>query len=376
MNDVAPLTTDAVPPATDMTRAPERVFRIEMLPAYEGDCLLVTWGDATSPHRLLIDGGRKGTHPAAAARLKSLPADQRELELLVVTHVDADHVEGVLEIIRDRTFPVTFKDVWFNGYVHLLDRGLETYGPKQGELLSSMLRKQGRTWNGAFSGRSVEIDHDPGTLVMPGDLRLTILAPDRAKLEALIPEWDKECRKAGLVKGVDGWREVPEGFERYGPIDIAKEGDSTSEMDPSEANGASIVLMAEFAEKRAILAGDAHPDLLATSLRALGHGEPYPVHAFKLPHHGSRFNVSIELIKAVSCARFLVSSNGSLHNHPHSEAMSRVIKHGGQPEIVFNYRSDESLVWERPSWKRTWGYRTRYPDAEHNGTIAVDLLET
>ena len=72
------------------------IFRIELLPARHGDCLLLEYGDAARPHRVLIDGGPIGAYGALSQRLAALPDDERELELLVITHVDGDHIEGCL----------------------------------------------------------------------------------------------------------------------------------------------------------------------------------------------------------------------------------------------------------------------------------------
>jgi hypothetical protein len=35
------------------------IFRIDMLPGREGDCLWIEYGDEDRPRRILIDGGRK-----------------------------------------------------------------------------------------------------------------------------------------------------------------------------------------------------------------------------------------------------------------------------------------------------------------------------
>ena len=75
-------------------------FRIDMLPARRGDCLWIEYGDPTQPHRLLIDGGTGGTRRTIAKRLRDLPPDQRRLDLLVITHVDADHIAGMLELLE------------------------------------------------------------------------------------------------------------------------------------------------------------------------------------------------------------------------------------------------------------------------------------
>src|SRR4051794_19930365 len=95
------------------------LFRIDMLPGREGDCLWIEYGDPKRPHRILVDGGRQSTYVTLKKRFASLPPDEREFELLVLSHVDADHIEGLLKLIRDPDLPIRFKDVWFNGERHL-----------------------------------------------------------------------------------------------------------------------------------------------------------------------------------------------------------------------------------------------------------------
>lgn len=90
-----------------------------MLPAREGDCLWIEYGDEKRPRRVLIDGGRQSTYAILRQRFAVLPAEQSEFELLILSHVDADHIEGFLKLVADPELPVRFKDVWFNGRYHL-----------------------------------------------------------------------------------------------------------------------------------------------------------------------------------------------------------------------------------------------------------------
>src|SRR6267378_495413 len=107
-----------------------------MLPAREGDCLWIRYGEADKPRQILIDGGRAATGKELKARIANLPANQVTFELLIVTHVDRDHIEGVLGLLEDPKLSLRFRDIWFNGYDHLMNVSLETFGALQGERLS------------------------------------------------------------------------------------------------------------------------------------------------------------------------------------------------------------------------------------------------
>src|SRR6185436_15979126 len=109
------------------------IFRIELLPARHGDCLLLEYGDAARPHRVLIDGGPIGAYGTLSQRLAALPADERELELLVITHVDGDHIEGCLKLLNHREL-ATFRDIWFNGWPHIAQPLKEPPPPRPGAI--------------------------------------------------------------------------------------------------------------------------------------------------------------------------------------------------------------------------------------------------
>ncbi|MBZ2194684.1 ComEC/Rec2 family competence protein [Occultella gossypii] len=357
-----------------------RTFAVEMLPAREGDCLLVSWGDVDHPHRLLIDAGRAGTRRAIRDRFAAASPDERRLELLIVTHVDRDHIEGVLPLLSDPDPPITFRDVWFNGYHHLHDGRIETFGPVQGERLTRLLERPDTSWNGAFGGRSVEVTHAPEPVTLAGGLTLRVLAPDRDDLERLIPVWERECRRARLTPGGEESTavdiEAPLGYESFGPIDVPGLAAVPYIPDPSEANGSSIVVLAEYEGRRVLLAADAHAETLVRALAPLAAesgSRRVMLDAVKVPHHGSRHNLSRELVALLESPRLLISTNGAHHQHPHDVALARILADGGQPHLVFNYRTAQTLVWDDDTLRAQWLYTTSYPPAGQDGTNAVDL---
>ena len=355
------------------------IFRIEMLPAGQGDCLWIEYGDPNHPHRVLVDGGLVGTYPEIRRRMQALPQDQRQFDLLIVTHVDSDHIRGVLKLLTEGEVDVAFDDIWFNGYQHLRETDFEEFGPVEGERLTTRLLAPDLPWNCEFEARAVKIP-DAGALPereLAGGMKLTLLSPGSEKLLELHPVWEEACREAGL----DPNREpeevvVPPGFEIMGPVDVEELAGSPFAGDSREANGSSIAVLAEFDGRRALLAGDAHPDLLLDSLQRLVGPEEtgrLRLDAFKLSHHGSKANLSREILDRVACARYLFSTNGAQHRHPDREAVARVIKFGGPAvQLLFNYRTTVNAVWDDPNLMQDFGYGVRYPEAAGGG-LALDL---
>ncbi len=360
------------------------MFVIDMLPAEHGDCLWIEYGVASALHRILIDGGTPGTFRTLRERIAALPPAHRRFELLVVSHIDADHIGGVIELLEDTTLGVSFGDIWFNGFRHLpAPEG--TRGAAQGERLTDLLRSRHLPWNLAFHGDAIMLPAD-GPLprvTLDGGLTLTVLSPQRAGLERLHDAWEKECREAGIAPGSSRARDVapPKREARKRPRagvrpDLEKLLDVPFAQDGSEANGSSIALLAEHDGKRCLLTGDAYPGVLMESFeRLFAERGPSPLRldAMKVSHHGSRGNTTWPLLYRVECGRYLFSTDGSMFGHPDDECVSRVIAHGGPgATLCFNYRCERTEAWADPALARAKEYTAMYPSTEGAG-LRVEL---
>jgi len=346
-----------------------------MLPAAHGDALWIEYGDGQAIHRVLIDGGTPPVYKALKARMEQLPAAERRFELLVVTHIDSDHIGGALALIEKNELGAVYGDIWYNGYGHLLEEEIESFGPVQGERLTQALLDQGLPWNQAFDHRAVRVagDGTPVVRTLPGGLKLTLLSPTRGKLEALEPKWAKECQKAGLDPQVEVIPQTPSGVEPFGAIDVEALAAFPFEEDGAEANGSSIAMLAEYQGRRVLLGADAHPSLLVAAIeRLIGPEGTLDLDACKLPHHGSDGNVSPALIRKLHCPLYLVSTSGAQFHHPHRTAIARVIHFGGAGvELAFNFRSTHNEVWDDPGLREEHGYLSRYPQPGEKGLIVT-----
>ena len=343
-----------------------------MFPARRGDCLLISYGDPTTPRHILVDGGFKGTYTDIRTKLARLGQDG-PLRLLVLSHVDLDHVRGLLAMLQDPERPINFDDVWFNGFDHLQDESIETFGAQHGELMTTLLVQNHMPWNRAFDGRSVEVGRP--NIDLGDDATVTILSPDRTALEALVDRWVEECRKHGLIPGVDPVEPTPSGLEPMGTIDIEALAASPFAQDSSVTNRTTIAFLLEHSGSNLLLTGDAHPDQLVQSLKplALLAGGRLKLDAMLVPHHGSRSNLSRSLLDIVDCKRFLFSTSGAVNQHPHDETVARIVKFSeGEPELVFNYRS-RAERWEDEDLMTEFGYAVSKPTADLDGNIVVRL---
>lgn len=355
------------------------MFRLELLPARQGDAILVEYGPEQTPRRILVDGGTPGTRADLRDRLLALGTPPIHLDLLVVTHVDGDHIGGVLELLEREPGIATFGDVWFNAWRHL-PAEVEALGPAQGERLTDWLDDHDIDWNAAFEGHAVAVpdDGDLPEVPLPDGMRVTLLAPGRAELAALRPVWEREIRAAGLEPGTPYDEEVvvPTTVAALGPPptrdDVERWASTPSDDDTSEANGASVSMLLELDGRSALLTGDAHDEPLVRGidrLLAARGRDRLEVGVFKLPHHGSRRNVSTELLDRVRADTYLVSTNGARYGHPDLEALARVALVAEDARLGFNYR-DRVGIWAEPGLARDLGYAIHAPE---QGSLRIDV---
>jgi beta-lactamase superfamily II metal-dependent hydrolase len=373
-----------------------KVFRIELLPALHGDCIWVEYGQAPATHHLLIDGGPLGSFEALDARVRKCEGSRR-IELFVITHIDADHIEGAVKLLNRTDLAVEFRDIWFNGWKQvrqaLSGRGSKVVPPErspaQGEYLAVTLEGRKDSWNRWFYGRAVMVP-DEGPLpriTLDGGLHLTLLSPNAEKLKALRPAWlrsmdkfkvdpdDTEFFRTRLAKDP---RYRSDSMTPIVPDSVAQAVAAQVDLDDAVANGSSIAFVAEYADKRCAFLADAHMQVIEPAIARLASElgvSRVPLDAVKVSHHGSARNITERFLAKIECSRFLISTDGSHDfDHPDDAAIECILAGARGARLYFNYRSEQNRKWEEPDRKHARGnYSTVYPQPGDAG-VCLDLL--
>ncbi|HEX8129076.1 MAG TPA: hypothetical protein VF527_08250, partial [Pyrinomonadaceae bacterium] len=85
------------------------LFSLDVIRARKGDCMILHYGSKDDPRLVLIDGGPKKVYaPHLKPRLEKIKEarglennDPLPIDLLMVSHVDDDHIQGILDLTRD-----------------------------------------------------------------------------------------------------------------------------------------------------------------------------------------------------------------------------------------------------------------------------------
>lgn len=361
-------------------------FRVTMYPALDGDCIVLSWGRSSKLHHIIVDLGRGDTYQAVKNDWKALG----DVELFVMSHIDADHIAGAIPMVRESAAPFRPKRVWYNARPQLVsakDRHpiVEPFGARQGEKLARGIVKFHWPWNGEFASEIVSTDSPEAKAPIPiaEDLTIRLLSPSDTGLSALLPKWDAELEKA-KIRTFDPDEEENPLISKFEPLGVPNVEDLASEdygRDGSETNGASIGFIAEFDGKRVLLAADAHAEVLEAALKPLAQAEGgrYRLDLLKVSHHGSKANTSKAFPALIDCTRFAVSTNGNLHDHPDSQTIARFLgaDKGRQKTLYFNYRQPRTDIWDSTGLKSVYRYDCVFPvTQEHdpaNGTLVIDI---
>lgn len=348
-------------------------MRIQVFPALNGDCILIEY---IQSHYILVDGGYIDTYNKyIKPALNSIAESGGEIDLIVASHIDRDHISGIIKLLEDDRFNIPIKNIWYNGYRHVqpitqisekaeivvhknICKGCNSENEQQvsakgGCTLSMNIQKRGIDWNKHTNGNTLKA---PLSVKLDNCL-IHVLSPNDDDIQNLSSHWKKELIKKGLLSQAHSneyWDDAFEfnlskdnpGFHFHtkkvcNSIDLEKIKCTEYKADDSATNGSSISFIIESEEKKLLFLGDSHAETIIESIKKLYSSENYPLwfDVVKLSHHGSYNNNSPELFKIIDADKWIVSTNGEGYNHPDEATLAHIIAKDKihMRGIYFNY---------------------------------------
>ena len=270
---------------------------VKILPVNCGDALIIRHkSDDKKVRNIFIDGGFINAFKVLNKQIKLIEVNKQKIDLWILTHLDADHINGAVEYFRQNDKESKGKLInrlWFNFFDAFKlndDSPLLSFG--KGFNLSKLLRKH------KIKGR-MDITNELKAMVI-GDAKVTILSPDRKTYSDLEANWKDEFK---VYYGIE-----PPTFVADPSLKDAKTIEQLAEQrdakeDRSKAgliNRSSIAFVYEEKGKRILMLGDSYPSVILNALMAdYSKEKPLKVKYVKLSHHGSRKNYSTEDRKSV-----------------------------------------------------------------------------
>jgi len=320
-------------------------IKFEFLKAGNGDCIFIS----TDEINILIDGGIARTYDRELNPL--LKREIRDkglyLDLVVLTHYDDDHIAGLLKLLEYETKELEnkkstiIKEFWFNSFdealVSPINYSNNTSAKQQikfddylKELLPYISYKS-----------KLSIDEVQDLFIGNNqELKITLLSPNNKKLENLFSKYKKDTKNYQTSATSNDYN-----------ISIEELAQKKFTKDTSLTNGASIAFILEYKNKNFLFLGDAHIDLIVDRLKELGYNDNNRLNLefVKLSHHGSCRNLNSDFLDLIECDKFIILTDGSKHNHPNKEVLSKILTHYKRDidkniEFIYNYDNTRNIL--------------------------------
>ena len=230
---------------------------------------------------ILVDGGRSGNR--CIEKIKE--SGVQKLDYIVLTHIDSDHIAGLLTLLNNSEMNEICKDavIVYNKFIN----GLISY--KQAEKFEKLIGNHEVVVSykeyQENSGEIVFLSLNQRLMLKPVDEKVyfTFIAPDKEKVEKLYNNYDyfiKNRRNAS--------------------------------RDSEIVNHSSIIFVMEHNQKAILMTGDGYLQDIIPSIKKLAEEARSPIKEYKLiklPHHGSEKNNDgiDELLVYAKCDTFLIT---------------------------------------------------------------------
>lgn len=251
--------------------------------AGKGDCIRLRF----EGHNVFIDSGVIAFGLRLAQICKEIEQAGEIIDAFILTHVDADHIGGLLYNLRlHNTLPIN--EVWMNHGRFI--NGAVDLSVKQNDEVYSLLTKRGITVLPTCAGMEYNI----------GSAFFRILAPEKGKLAQLFPG-----RQEVMLRSQSDYGYSLEEL-RNKPLTV---------KDISTNNKASVIFEFLYKGQKMLFTGDAwSEDIVSVA------ADSYDL--LKLPHHGSVRNISEEW-SSIRCSNFMVCTDGV--NHPDKQTVAKLL---------------------------------------------------
>lgn len=367
------------------------MLRIKIYPAGNGDAFLLS----AAGSNVLVDGGYARTFDEyIQSDLLEIAVRDERLDLVIASHIDADHISGLIRFLvvnETSTEPkiVGIGEVWHNSlrsltavnnapirqedrlildainrrghpaHVDILSNDPKEISARQGSSLASLIRRGGYRWNNHDGTTSIAVERTPVFQFAGGNIR--VIGPSQQRLDGLLKWWKGRLRQMGYSGPTGPGDEIDDAFELIcehagesavsRPVHVsARERKNLEEVydpDVSITNGSSIATIIQLGGARVLMLADAWAEDVVPALQTLqSNGASMLFDVIKISHHGSLRNTSPDLLRIVDAPRYIVSSNGNAHGHPDIEVLTAIVDRPASfpRAIYFNYPTPASAL--------------------------------
>jgi len=308
-------------------------IKLNILKAGSGDSIHLQYtSNEDIQKNILIDGGIENIYQK---EIKHILKDILSLDLVIVTHIDRDHIGGINKLLNSPD-TAKVKKVYFNSADLITKNDSNFISISDGINLVEYLGNKNINTN--------EIPIVNGSSFNFEEFVLEFLSPPAESLKYLQNEWEtiKKEKENTLVS-------FSKTFDVRQLNDIVKEKFTEHAYKSDIANWSSLAFILQFKKCIFLFLGDAKDSVIINALREQGYSskKKYKVDYIKLSHHGSKYNTSKEFLEMIDCRHYIFSTNGT-HQKPHIETIARILCNdvrnlNDKIYLYFNYPKEQYI---------------------------------
>lgn len=316
-------------------------MKVYPLQAAHGESIIVEAESDNRVFRIVIDGGPEETQDDIVDSLNGLT----HIDLLVLTHYDADHISGLLKYLGQLTGEECVIDrVWANcASIVDYDDEENVSAYDDAYVLSRQLEKLKKRGLIRIWTDNVTTEMDRVTI---GPFQIDVLSPTETLQEELIKRYREYIEKEGL-------QDDPDLEENVSFVRVQRDASKfllelVEDFRPPNTtfiNKTSIALRIQAEGRCLLLLGDADVKVITDSLSAIADVESAPLNVdmIKMSHHGSKANINKKLFELTNCSRYLFTTNGGTGGayHPDRQTIACIdawARKNDDPMVLyFNY---------------------------------------
>lgn len=362
---------------------------IKTFPSASGDCVFFQLEENAKRYVIMIDCGRYTQEIKTYVEINL----EKHIDLLVATHIDNDHIDGLVEMLI-QTPEVSINKILFNcnqrwrGQVQFSDSIEQDLQTIRKNLPARPVIDNGKIRAGKAVTLAEKIvvnkallqawvkeyitTQTPSIALDEHNDRfgkITILSPTPERIEKLNNRFKGEyvrLTKHILDNGecVKGKETLFELVERV--IDMKRknyEFHATQKINTSsnlldgahlaeafefipqgvtDENQASIAIMWEYGEKKVLFMGDAEPEDIVKRIKEVYGDKQLLLEGIKVSHHGSKHSTSHALMKMVDSGHFFFTG-GNLKDKPSLEAIMKTVNRSGTKKRVLHFNNPDNI---------------------------------
>lgn len=315
-------------------------IEFEFLKAGKGDCILISIEKGTKEEKnILIDGGISKTYDNIMNKSGTLKSRLRNkislsLDLVVLTHIDDDHICGLIQLLKDTEHVGKIKELWFNSSDYMrVDIPNDEKGYGQSRYFKELIESHPHIkYRSDIFMENQKIFND-----LSKNIEIILLSPYQKQLEELDKaqkSWEDERIKKG--------KEISIPCRDESSMEKSTKTEFNDRVGETEKNASSIAFILKYKTSNFLFLADADINVVNYSLQQLD-TSLLNFEFVKLSHHGSfTNNINKKFLEMINTNKYVILTDGKHkgYKHPHKETIQLILEtkpKNKEVEFIFNY---------------------------------------